>query len=185
MSIGRLLLVLLSVVMLVGCSSAKKEGKRIIDSPMVVETEINGDVDFGKYHTWTFMPLPPGAEIDPRIDDPAFKNSVENAVEREMFTRGYRRVDSSPDLVINAHAAIEKITEEYIEEHYNGSYYPEYRMEMDDSKFDASRAWEEGSMVFFVFDVKTREMVYRGSIQLEVAPEGGSRRRSERRESTK
>jgi hypothetical protein len=141
---------------------------------MIAETEINEDVDFGQYHTWMFMPLPPGAELDARIDSQEFKSTVVNAVEREMFTRGYRRVDSSPDLVLNAHAAIEEITEEYIEEHYNGSYYPEYRMDMDDKTFDATRAWEEGSMVFFVFDAKTREMVYRGAIQLEVIPEGGA-----------
>jgi hypothetical protein len=170
---GRVLLVLLCVIFLMGCSSARKEGKRIIEQPMTVETEINEDADFGKYHTWAFMPVPPNAEFDPRLDNPEFKGLVRNAVEREMFTRGYRRVETSPDIVINAHAAIERITEEYIEEQYNGSYYPEYRMGMDDSKFDPSRAWDEGSMVFFVFDAKTREMVYRGAVQLEVAPDGG------------
>jgi hypothetical protein len=166
MAFGRGLLIVLLVGFVAGCGQSK-EVKRILDSPIVVETTVEDEADFSKYETWTWLELPAGAELDPAIDNPEFLGNVDNAVEREMYTRGYRKNKAAPDLLVNGHAVFEEIDQSYIAEHYNGSYYPEYQTNI--SEGDAQKKkWQEGSILLFVFDARTRQLVYQASAQAEV-----------------
>jgi len=171
MSCLRILLVIFCAGLLASCSSSSKDIQQIVDSPIHAKVIVGDDVDFSIYKTWDFMPLPPGREYDPRIDNPEFKRNLADAVEREMFTKGYRRSKESPDLVINVHATIERVTQEYIDEHYDGTYYPEYKTEMEGNQPQTVEEWHEGTVIFFIFDAKTREMIYRSGVQAEVTPD--------------
>lgn len=166
MKIGTYLLTAALVVIVAGCGKSK-EVKRVLDSPIIVETQVGDGVDFSKYQTWSWLPLPASTEIDPQIDNPEFKGNIDNAVERELYTRGYRRDQAAPDLLVNGHAVFEEIDQAYIDEHYNGSYYPEYQMEMAGDT-GAKKKWNEGTIVLFVFDARTRQLVYEASAQAEV-----------------
>jgi hypothetical protein len=128
---------------------------------------IEDEVEFSKYETWTWLELPASAELDPRIDNPEFLGNVDNAVEREMYTRGYRKNKAAPDLLVNGHAVFEEIDQSYIAEKYNGSYYPEYQTDIPEGGKQKSK-WKEGSILLFVFDAKTRQMVYQASAQAEI-----------------
>jgi len=167
MSFARYFLILLLIGMVAGCTSSAQKEQQALDAPMVVNSKTEPGVDFNSFETWGWVPLQAGAQIDPKIDNPEFKTMIKDAVEREMFTRGYKRVDTQagPDLLVNVHAAIEDIDEAYINEHYNGEYYPAYRMEIDGQKL--AKEWNEGTVIVIVFDAKTMQAVWGGGVQTE------------------
>ncbi|MEJ2722613.1 MAG: DUF4136 domain-containing protein [bacterium] len=166
MKIGRYVVIAALAAIVGGCGTSK-EVKRVMDSPIVVETQVADGVDFSNYQTWSWLPLPASTELDSRIDNPEFKGNMNDAVEREMYTRGYKRDQAAPDLLVNGHAVFMEIDQAYIDEHYNGSYYPEYHMQMaDDAK--PKKKWQEGTVVLFVFDSQTRQLVYEASAQAEI-----------------
>jgi len=166
MKFGRFVAIALFAALVAGCGTSA-EVQRILDSPIVVETALEEEADFSTYETWTWLELPANTELDPRIDNPEFTGNVDNAVEREMYTRGYRKDKAAPDLLVNGHAVFEEIDQNYISEKYNGSYYPEYQTEIQ--KGDKQRSkWQEGTIILFVFDARTRQMVYQASAQAEI-----------------
>ncbi|UCH83060.1 MAG: DUF4136 domain-containing protein [Candidatus Latescibacterota bacterium] len=166
MAIPRLVVFLLLAALAVGCSKSK-EVNRILESPIIVEAAVEEDADFSKYETWTWLEVLANVQVDPRIDNPEFTSNVDNAVEREMYTRGYRKDKAAPDLLVNGHAVFEEIDKDYIAEQYDGSYYPEYQTDI--SEGDKQKAkWEEGSIILFFFDAKTRMLVYQASAKAEV-----------------
>ncbi len=180
MRLARCLFVLLLVAIVAGCTSSAEKTQQAIDSPMIVKSKTEPGVDFNKFETWAWVPLQAGAQIDPKIDNPKFKSMIGDAVEREMYTRGYRRVElqDQPSLLVNAHVAVNKIDADYISEHYNGEYYPEYRMEIDGQKL--AEEWNEGSIILILFDSKTMQAVWGGGVATEAfedLPEDAVRQR--------
>jgi hypothetical protein len=160
-------LILVLAAAVAGCTSSAEKTQQAIDSPMVVKSKTEPGVDFNQFETWAWVPLQAQAQIDPRIDNPEFKSMIGDAVEREMFTRGYKRVElqEQPNMLVNVHAAVEDIDAKYIEEHYDGEYYPEYRTEIDGKKL--SEDWKEGSIIIILFDAKTMQAVWGGGVQTE------------------
>ena len=167
MRIARCLFVLLLAGIVAGCSGSAKKAEEALEAPMVVKSKTEPGADFTTYETWGWVPLQAGAQIDTRIDNPEFKSMIGDAVEREMFTRGYRRVEiqARPDLLVNVHAAINDVDDAYIDEHYNGEYYPAYRMEIDGEKL--ATEWKEGSVIVILFDSKTMQAVWGGGVETE------------------
>ncbi len=167
MRIARCLFILLLVGIVAGCSGSANKAEKALEAPMVVKSKTEPGADFTTYETWAWVPLQIGAQIDPTIDNPEFKSMIGDAVEREMFTRGYRRVEiqDRPDLMVNVHAAVNDVDDAYIDEHYNGEYYPAYRMEIDGEKL--AEEWKEGSILVILFDSKTMQAVWGGGVETE------------------
>jgi hypothetical protein len=154
-----------------GCTSGAEKTKAVVESPVAVKSKTDDRADFGAYKTWSWVKLQPGAQIDPRLDDPEIKDMITDAVDREMFQHGYQRVgmDESPDLIMSVHVALNDIDDQYIQEHYNGQYYPEYKTQIGGQKL--ADQWTEGSMMIILFDAKTREAVWGAGGQAEVFPD--------------
>ena len=183
MPIARNLLIVLLALVLVGCSGYT-EGKRleeISESPISVETQFDEDTDFTAYHTWTWLPNAGMASGDWRIDDSFFSSNIRAAVSGELFKKGYMKEDESPDLFVNIYAAIQDVTDLYIEENYGGFYEPDYRADLPDKQKKRRSEWEEGTIFIFVFDAKSREVVWYAALHAEVAPEDMPEKRSEER----
>lgn len=183
MAIARNLSIVLLALALVGCTGYKKVklGEEIADSPIIVETQFDEDTDFSSYSTWTWLPGAGMHSGDWRIDDSFFSSNIRAAISGELFTKGYMKVDEKPDLFVNIYAAIDDITEEYIEKNYGGFYEPDYRVDLPEKVKKKRREWEEGTLFIFVFDARTRESVWYTAAQAEVAPELVKEKRSEER----
>jgi hypothetical protein len=183
MPIARNLLIAVLVLSLIGCSGYKKVklGEKIADSQIVVETQFDEDTDFSSYSTWTWLPGAGMHSGDWRIEDSFFSTNIRAVISGELFKKGYMKVEEKPDLFVNIYAAIDDITESYIEENYGGFYEPDYRVDLPDKDKKKRREWEEGTLFIFVFDAKTRESVWYAAAQAEVAPELVKEKRSEER----
>jgi hypothetical protein len=167
MQIGRFIPIAVLAAFAVGCSTAGKKAEMALDSPITVKTRTDPDSDFSKYRTWSFVPLKAGAPVDPRLDDPMLTAAFDDAVEGQMFTRGYRRVEiaDGPDLLVNVHATIDRVDAAYIQEYYEGSYAPEYRTDVGGKKL--AEEWEEGAIIIILFDSRTMHAVWGASAQAE------------------
>lgn len=154
-----------------GCTSSVEKEKAVLESPIVVKSKVDDNADFAGYKTWSWVRLQPGAQIDPRLDDPAIRSMIADAVDREMFTRGYQRVEleASPDVILNVHATLTDIDHQYIQEHYNGSYYPEYGVQIGGEKL--SDEWTEGTTMIILFDGQTRQAVWGASAKSVAFPD--------------
>ena len=155
----------------VGCSSSVEKQKAALESPVVVKSKQDDRASFGAFKTWSWVPLERSAQIDPRLDDPEIKEMIGDAVDKAMFERGYQRVEmgTSPDLVMTVHITLNDIDHQYIQEHYNGSYYPEYMTQINGENLADS--WTEGAVLFMLFDAKTRQAVWGAGAQAEVFPD--------------
>lgn len=164
-------LVMAAAAAMVGCTSSADKQKAALESPIVVKAKQDDKANFGAYKTWSWVQLASGAKLDPRLDDPQIRTMVTDAVGGEMFSHGYQRVDmtESPDLLMNVHVALTDIDDTYIQEHYNGSYYPEYMLQINGEKLADN--WTEGSMMIILFDAKTRQAVWGAGAQAEVFPD--------------
>jgi len=155
----------------VGCASSVEKQKAALESPVVVKSKQDDRASFGAYKTWGWVPLERSAQIDPRLDDPEIKEMIGDAVDKAMFGRGYQRVEmgQSPDLVMTVHVTLNDIDQQYIQDHYNGSYYPEYMTQINGENLADS--WTEGAVLFMLFDAKTRQAVWGAGAQAEVIPD--------------
>jgi hypothetical protein len=168
----RVLVLLLVAAVLGGCSAERttKEAEALVDASMAIDIQIDEEANFPGYTTWMYLPAQQGmqgATADQNLQ--RFGDDVRAALDKEMFTRGYRKVKESPDLLVNLYGAVEGITEAYIEEHYQGHYTPDYDLVLPDSK-DGKGRWMEGTVFIFVFDAKTKQVVYYASAQAEANP---------------
>jgi len=165
------LLIVAAAAVTVGCTSSVEKQKAALESPIVVKSKLDDRADFGAYKTWSWVPLESGAKIDPRLDDPQIKMMLADAVRGEMFGHGYQRVEmtESPDLVMSVHVTLTDVDNQYIQDHYNGSYYPEYMVEIDGEKLADN--WTEGAMLLILFDAKTRQAVWGAGAQAQVFPD--------------
>ena len=162
------LLVGVLALSLIGCSSSVEKQKEALESPVVVKSKQDDRAAFGTYKTWSWVPLERSAQIDPRLDDPEIKELISDATEKAMFERGYERVEmsESPDLVMTAHVTLTDVDQQYIQEHYQGTYYPEYMTKINGESL--ADQWTEGAMLIMLFDAKTRQAVWGAGAQGEV-----------------
>lgn len=164
---GRPILAVLSLALLTGCGASKQdEVQRILDSPIEIESQFEPGTDFSRYHTWNWIPATQIPGQDPRSNDTQLTNAIQEAVDSEMFTRGYQKVDSDFHLIANFFVAIEQVDRAYLEQHYQGNY-PQYKVDMT-GKQDDNVTWKEGTLVLFLFDASTGQLVWQASAEAEV-----------------
>ena len=159
---------------IIGCGSSRdKEIKRVLDSPISYKSHLSSWANMANYKTWNWVPMPQAVRVDPRASDPQLRAAIEKAVAMHMKERGYAKVDGSPDLQVNYHVATQHIDREFMETMYDGKYWPDYRMDFRGSG-TAAREWKEGSVLVFLFDTNSQEIVWQSSATAEVtdqAPE--------------
>lgn len=174
--------VLLLAMALAGCGSRNKEIERILDSPISYNSHLSPFVDLSQYRTWDWLsPLVDEKSLDRMQIEPELRQAAEAAVGARMTDRGYKRVTTSPDMVINYHVAGKDIDEDYIRDMYDGKYYPKYRIDFSGPR-SARKKWQEGSILIFIFDPKTGETIWRSSATAEVTGEAPLDSRIERLE---
>ena len=171
--IAKRVLVLLLIVILGSCSSQKeaKEAQALVDASMAIDIQIDEDTNFLNYVTWTYLPVYQSIQVGTSdYNLQRFGENVRAALDKEMFSRGYRKVQESPDLLVNLYGTVEDINEEFIEEHYQGHYAPDYDLVLPDAKEGEEARWTEGTVFIFVFDAQTKQVVYYASAQAEANP---------------
>ena len=172
--------VVLLLLVIGGCGSGNKEINRIMESPISYNSHLSPFIDLSQYRTWDWLsPLLDDSSLDLLRIEPALRQTVEEAVGARMTDRGYKRVAFSPDLVINYHVVGKDIDEDYIRKMYDGKYYPKYRMNFSGPR-SAKKRWQEGSILIFIFDPASGEMIWRSSATAEVTDDAPLDRRIER-----
>jgi hypothetical protein len=102
--------------------------------------------DVGPYRTYAWGPANVQATGDPRLDNnQIFQERIEAAVERQLGTRGFERVESGADLLVRYYTSVEQ------QLNADGAY--------EDCRpfvFDA------GTIVIDLIDARTQRLVWRG-----------------------
>lgn len=160
-------LLLIGMLVVVACTDKEKEIKRILESPIEYSSHMSPYADFTQYVSWDWVPVSPDSPTDPRAEDPQLRRDIEEAVSRQMEIRGYEKTSDNAQMAVNYHLAVQTIDQEYIRAMYDGKYLPAYRIDFSGPR-SARRKWEEGSLIVFVFDTSSREMLWRGSAKAEV-----------------
>jgi hypothetical protein len=164
-----ILLAIFAVASLSGCAvKQKRTADAVGATPITVETEFDQATDFSKYTSWSWIPVPVASSGHAVIDSPEWRQLVDIVLEGEMFARGYVRDAEKPSLLVNAIAAVEKIDKTYIDEHFKGYYYPDYHAKLPESSGKPKDKWDEGSLMLFIFDAATQQVVWFGTAKTEV-----------------
>lgn len=153
----------------IGCGK-KNEVKRIMESPISYQSYVSPWAEFQRYRTWNFIQISENQTDETRGGDAALQQVIMDAITRQMDVRGYKKAARTPDIVLNYHVAVQTIDKDYIRKMYDGSYYPEYRMDFSGPR-SAKKRWEEGSLIVFAFDTHTKKMIWEGSAVAEVTGE--------------
>jgi hypothetical protein len=154
------------LVFVVGCGGMSGTAKRAYETPIAVNASVNPDVSFKSYRTWAWMPGL-GDRFPESLIAPEALEGLAEAFKGEMFERGYTQVPDRADLMVNAHLAVDDINKDYIDDYYDGEYYPQYR----DTNEKGPKKWEEGTLVIFIFDGGSKQLVWQGTAQTEVTDE--------------
>jgi hypothetical protein len=172
------ILAVVVATLLTGCPSKKQEVQKIVDSPIAVSADVDSSTDFSWYQTWDWIPVTqiPGQDSW-GTGDPALSKMILEAFESEMFTRGYKKVDSGYELIANFFLAVEDVDRAYLEEHYKGQF-PQYKLDMGGK--DKNVQWREGTLVLFLFDSKTGQLVWQATAQAEVTRDSTPEQREAR-----
>jgi hypothetical protein len=177
---ARRILVVGLILVAVGCGGSQKdEVQRIVDSPIDIQSSYEPGTDFRQYKTWNWIPAPQGIPSQPQGSmDPAFDQEIKEAVEGQMFSRGYRRVDSAYDLIANYHFAVEPLDMKMIDQMYGGQL-PDYVTHIEGTD-DQNLKWDQGTLIVFLFDAKNGQLVWRAAAQAEVTNKSSESQRQGR-----
>lgn len=175
--------VLIGVLSLSGCAS-------------LVKTEVDNQASFTNYKT--FQWLAPDVKVgkNPRYNSNLIDRNIRQAVEQGFAQRGILKSVESPDLLVQYHTYTEKKEQSYGNYNY-GPYYPY----MGWGRFGWGRGFgwgmpyygygwgngynrtmtiTEGTLVLDVVDARSKELIWRGSIQGEVDNVNQLQRRAEK-----
>lgn len=177
---SRIVVLVALVIGIGGCGSSRdKEIQRILDSPVDYDSHLSAWVKMESYVTWSWVPMPKAVNVDPRASNPQLRGAIESAVASQMKVRGYTASSDAPDLYANYHVVTQQINKQYVQQMYNGSYWPQYRMDYEGSSKDRNQ-WEEGLLVIFLFDAKSEQMVWQGTATAEITDEAPEQKSVER-----
>lgn len=131
----------------------------------------------GAYRTYAWLPMREGA--DPAVYNPIVGKRVMDTVDRELASRGYRRVDpnQNPDFKIGWHGALEhKLDVNTVNYAYGytwGGWYAPYHAGMAVGgagvPYTSTYEYQQGTLILDVVDTPTNELVWRGTAQAELS----------------
>jgi len=128
------------------------------------------DFSFAQVQTWNWMPEPPrtGA-ADPRADNDFVRGRIRTSIEAEMEDKGFQKVDGDADLLVGFHLALDEgVDYQALNTYYGGGWgYGMYRYPYGGVGMSSTtvqeRRYTVGTLIIDVFDVASRELVWRGS----------------------
>jgi hypothetical protein len=177
---SKICLALCLLLLVAGCGSKNKEINRIIESPIDYYSHLSPRADMSRYETWDWLsPLVDDEALDKQQIEEGVRLAIDSSVDVRMKDREYRRVVSSPDMVVNYHVAGQDIDAAYIRQMYDGKYAPRYRKNFDGPR-GSRDSWDEGSIIIFIFDAATGDLVWQSSATAEVTGDAPLERRVER-----
>ena len=120
--------------------------------PMTVQHDYDPDVDFSRYRTFTWMPVPENAETaKSTLSGPFLERRIKKSVVEALAEKGYARTDDDPDFLV--------------------AYYLRYRRKTDVAargygywgprSLDVSQ-YKEGTLILDFVDPETQELIWRG-----------------------
>jgi len=156
MALARLMtLVLISILVLAGCTSKSFESK------LNIESTFNPDANYGTYETYGWVDYGTDQVV---IEDPAARKSVVNAIEAALEARGLKKDLVAPDLMIGYHGAVEQKLDQVVVD----SYYDDNNYNMDTSPGKKIDSWDVGTLVLLIFDAKDGNLLWQASAQAEL-----------------
>jgi hypothetical protein len=137
----------------------------------------NSVQELGSYHTYAWLPLKEGA--DPAVYNPIIQARVQKAVDHELQSRGYQKVEEGqqPDFQIGWHGAINhKVDVDYINSYYGYGWDPWYDPFYGPVAYGGAgvthpvvREYREGTLILDVVDADSNKLVWRGTAQAELS----------------
>jgi hypothetical protein len=138
-----MLLILVSSVILTGCST--NAGKY----------DHEAKADFTKLKTYDWFVVPESMQVNKLV-----VSDVRDAVNKELSTKGIRKVSENPSFLIALHISKE-LKRDY--QGFSGTRYGSYRMRL-------SQVYEEGTMILDFVDPETKKLLWRGSSTTAIKP---------------
>lgn len=155
MKFGKILLVILAVAAVAGCSS------RSFENRLSVESTLNPEGNYGSYRTYAWVKYNTGQVL---IQDPQTRSLVVEAIENALKAKGLTYDPENPDLMVGYHGAVEQ----KLDEDVLATYYDEDSYHLDTSPGKKIESWDVGTLVLMIFDSRDGTMLWRASAQAEL-----------------
>ena len=146
--------ILVLTLALAGCAGAK------------VNTQYDPNAPFKSYKTYAWLATQPGAEQAAAVRDPAARQLIVNAVDREMAKKGFTRTtpDANPDLFVSVIGWAQQRVEvtnygyTYGGAYVYGAYGPGYVAPIAEVN-----QYTDGTLIVDLVDAQSRKLVWRGT----------------------
>jgi len=163
----------------------------------LVSTQVDKEANFNQYKTFTWLEPEVKVGTNPLYKSNLIDRNIRQAVEQGFAQRGIMRTTQQPDLLVQYHTYTEKKRQSYSNFNY-GPFFPYggwgYPFGLGWGRFygwgfpyggwgngyNRSYTFTEGTLVLDVLDARTRELLWRGSIQGEVDNVKQLQRRAEK-----
>ena len=127
-------------------------------SSISVTADYDPNENFSVFRTYTWLPNPPPATGNPRLDTPMYHQRVQDAVDSVLTQKGFRKVSRDPDFWITFYQSVEqKLDVHTMNSHYTGRY--GWRMSVPETRVTE---YEQGTIVIDIADAKQKALVWRG-----------------------
>lgn len=154
------------LAMLAGCAAPGPQ----------INTDYDRAVDFSRYHTFAFMSR--DERLVARSYDTIADRRLMSAVTRELEARGYRRVESGADLLVNFAVSTEEVADLYTVPYAampspwygwrTGYYYDPWPAYSYETRVDR---YERGTLFIDLVDAERRQLVWEGRAEERVTRE--------------
>ena len=140
----------------------------------------------------TYAWLPPREGADPRVYNPIVGKRIMDAADRELASRGYRKVErnQNPDFELGWHGAIDQKLDVSTMNYTYGyawdpwfspyGYGPGMAVGGAGMPYPTVREYEQGTLVLDVVDTASNKLVWRGTAQAELSEDAASHEKDER-----
>lgn len=158
MKIARRIVLVFVALALVSCSQAGLKSRIEFGSRVGAGAELNG------LEKWNFVPTQFVPTGNPRLDDPANLQLLEDIIASELSKRGMERSTSndSLDFVVSYEIGFQR---KYDDPDWINAYNTEYRHQSD-----VKTNWEEGALTIFMFNTTNGQAMWAGWGQGELDP---------------
>ncbi|MDJ1502958.1 DUF4136 domain-containing protein [Xanthocytophaga agilis] len=141
----------------------------------LVSTQVAPQASLGQYKTFGWLKPDVKVGSNPLYNSKLLDRNIQYALESELTKRGMVHTESQPDLLLQYHTYTEKKRQSYNGYNYYpyGGFYPfgwgrMYgwgMMPYYGNGYNRSYTYTEGTLVIDMIDAKTKELLWRGSIQ--------------------
>jgi len=122
--------------------------------PMTVQHDYDPDVDFSRYRTFTWMPVPENAEtVKTNLSGPFLEKRIRKSVVEGLAEKGYARTDDGPDFLVAYYLNYKRKTDVNVYAHGYGYWGPR--------TLDVNE-YKEGTLILDFVDPDTQELIWRG-----------------------